>query len=440
MMPKTVPLSLALAALLFGAAADAADQTRPGAGNEDAAATAAASPRVQASMRFLLSQARRIRRQALREQTLDAVGNRETCLAHRAGLTTVDQDAIVQQLVAEGLIAPADGTSFPGGLRGGVFPPVLDDGSKCPRLPMPFEAAPGGAFPSSHHSYPGGLPIHEAFNDRSAVSLADNYRRNYSADSSEESGEEGEEGEATSAAGNADPAQPFFVDQDVILAAPLWHDWAKPIVFQWNADGSEFAELNFGGAGKVDNDGAPGDSRTGGHHIIGVAETMKRGLEPDFVIAQASAHSAPTLGNEYKVVNWLRAAAILARIDPIARGYLRKDAKGHYRLPALRRTGSIDLNAATPSQTNLLPEYTLHNLSDADFSFTIPAVTESQVVLARVAPDFGYDPADTARYNTRFRNVVFSRVSAERLLSLYSQGGIEAVSAAVAELRAQGAL
>lgn len=432
----SLSLSLALAVSLGGAAALAADQTRPGAGNEDAAATAAASPRVQAAARFLLSQARRIGRARLREQTLDAIGNPRTCLAHRAGLTAADQDAIVQQLVAQGLIAPADGASFPGGLRAGVFPPVLDDGTACPRLPMPFAAAPGGAFPASHHSYPGGLPIHEAFNDRNAVSLAESYRRNYAADPSGDGSSDAEEAPG----GGAKAGQPFYVDQDVVLAAPLWHDWAKPIVFQWNADGSEFAELNFGGAGKLDDGGAAGDSRTGGHHILGVAETMKRGLEPDFVIAQASAHSAPTLGNEYKVVNWLRAAAIVARIDPIARGYLRKDAKGRFRLPALRHTGSIDLNAATPSQTNLLPEYTLHNLSDADFNFTIPAVAESQVLLARVAPDFGYDPADAARYNTRFRNVILGRISAERLLSLYDQGGLPAVSAAVAELRAQGAL
>jgi hypothetical protein len=33
------------------------------------------------------------------------------------------------------------------------------------------------------------------------------------------------------------------IDQDVILAAPIWHDWAKSIVFQWNEDGNEFTEF-----------------------------------------------------------------------------------------------------------------------------------------------------------------------------------------------------
>ena len=33
------------------------------------------------------------------------------------------------------------------------------------------------------------------------------------------------------------------IDQDLIIAPPIWHDWAKTIVFQWNADGTEFQEL-----------------------------------------------------------------------------------------------------------------------------------------------------------------------------------------------------
>src|SRR5262249_51252334 len=143
-----------------------------------------------------------------------------------------------------------------------------------------------------------------------------------------------------------------FISQDIILGAPIWHDWAKSIVFQWNADGSEFKEFNFGGSGVNDNNGAPGDSRTGGHHIMSVAESMKRRLSPAFVITQASAHSAPTSGNEFKVVNWLRAAAIMAQIDPVAKGYLVADGIGHFRLPPLRQLGSINLLNASPSQTN----------------------------------------------------------------------------------------
>src|SRR5262249_57680746 len=98
------------------------------------------------------------------------------------------------------------------------------------------------------------------------------------------------------------------MNQDLIIAAPIWHDGGKGMVFEWNADGTELQELNFGGNGANDNYGAKGDSRTAAHHILGLAESMKRDLAPELVITQASAHSAPTLGNEYKVVNWIRAA------------------------------------------------------------------------------------------------------------------------------------
>jgi len=85
----------------------------------------------------------------------------------------------------------------------------------------------------------------------------------------------------------------------------------------------------------------------------------RAGLSPLLVITQACAHSAPSLGNEYKVVNWLRAAAIMAQIDPVAKGYLVVDGNGHLRLPPLAALGlGVNLDAA--GQTNLLVEYQIH--------------------------------------------------------------------------------
>jgi len=409
--------TLALVALLTSGTAFAADQTIPGAGNATAAATAAGSPRVAQAERFLVEQAGRIRDRAIRAATLDILANPRVCIRHRIGLASAAaRDAVIGKLLAAGLVSADDDAGFPGGLRAGIFPPALAEGSACPQLPQPFRSAPGSTF-GGHHSYPGGLPIHEANNDRASVALAEQYRQSY---------------------GDADGRARFVIDEDVILAAPLWHDWAKPLVFQWNADGSEFAELNFGGNGRTDNFGQPGDSRTGAHHILGVAEAIARSMPPALVIAQASAHSNPTLGNEFKVVNWLRAAAIIAGVDPVQAGYLAPDAAGNLRLPPLRQLASVDLDAA--GQTNLLAEYTIHNLSDADFTFSIPAVAEVQVLLARLAPRFGFDPADTARYNNRFRNVVFSHLSAERLLVVYAAGGLDAVADEIEPLRRHGVL
>lgn len=411
----------------------AADQTVPGAGNQAAITLSRHSPLVQTATTSLLRNALQISDSTLRSATVDAISNPQTCVTHRANLSAPDRTTILNQLQSAGLVDLADDSTFPGGLLAGVFPPLVNDGTACPQLPQRFFSAPGSVF-GGHHSYPGGLAIHEAFNEISDRHLATGYRSVYGT-----VGENGLPVVGDSSEGEDNEGSPaFFINRDVIIAAPLWHDWAKTIVFQWNSDGSEFQELNFGGNGVNDNFGASGNSKTGGHHILGLAEAMRRGLSPELVITQASAHSAPTLGNEYKVVNWLRAAAILARIDPVAQGYLAKDAQGNFRLPPLRQLGSLDLTAATPTQTNLLVEYTLHNLSDADFTYTGPAVTTVQLLLQSLASAFGYNSQDTARYNTQFRNPVLSYLSAERLLILYSNGGLDRLKTELTKLRKRG--
>jgi len=277
----------------------------------------------------------------------------------------------------------------------------------------------------SHHAYPGGLPVHEAFNNLSNLSFANNYRLIY--------GQTNRNGLPV-----INPEHKLhsdiYISDDLLIAAPIWHDWAKSIVFQWHTDGTEFSELNFGGNGKTDSYGALGDSKTASHHIISLAEAMKRRLSPEFVITQACAHSAPTLGNEYKVVNWLRAAAIMAQIDPVAQGYLFFDYQNHLRLPSVRRLGSINLTESNSSPTNLLAEYALHNLSDADFVVTIPAITIDQILLLKIAPLFGYDPTDQTTYIKQFRHPVLSYLSAERLLIIYGNSGLDGVIAEVSKL------
>ena len=408
------------------------NQTLPGAGNAQAVATAKASPLVQSAYAFLIAQSDGLANDNLRVQTFDALANPQTCILHRAKLTAANKQTIIAELLAQGLLNPADNNTFPGGLLAGVFPPVLKDPSNCPQLPQPFWSAPGSSF-GGHHSYPGGLPVHESNNDTADIDLAAEYGNVY--------GYTGPTGAAVvDVAGiqrptpDNPPATALKLSNDLIVGAPLWHDWAKSIVFQWNADGTEFLELSIGGSGAaMDDYGAPGDARTGGHHILSIAESMLRGFTPAFVITQASAHSAPTSGNEFKVVNWIRAAAIVARLDPIAKGYLIQDTKGNYRLPALEQTGQVSLLAA--GQTNILTEYELHNLSDADFTFSGPAVAADQLVLAQLAPSFGYDATQTATYNNKYRNVVFSNFSAERLYAVYSHSGLDGVKAEIVILQ-----
>lgn len=438
--PRLGASRLLLGALLSACASGSAgaaladDQTVPGLGNPLAARIAGASPLVQSALLREKIALTTINDPYLRSQTKDALLNPQTCIRHRANLTESDRQGILTQLIGEGLVNPADASTISGGVEAGIFPPVLDDGSGCPHLPQPFLAAPGSNF-HGHGSFPGGLPVHEAYNLSSALSFAQNYRLAY--------GQPGFDGLPRMALlGPLDtlPKGDLQISNDFSVAAPLWHDWAKPIVFQWNADGSEFTELNFGGAGATDNNGRTGDSRTGAHHILSLAESMARRLPPLFIVTQAAAHSAPTLGNEFKVVNWLRAAAIIARVDPLAAGYLVKDASGAFHLPPPPATAGSGVDLAAAGQTNILLEYEVHNLSDADFTFSIPAITESEVVLAALAPSYGYEPSDTANYNNRFRNPVLANLSGERILILYTTRGIDAVRGALDLLHRRGTI
>jgi len=427
--------AIAGAVLVLAQPAFAADQTQPGAGNAAALQLAHQSPLVQSAMRFLGAQAEQIHDRTLRTATLDILKNPRTCVFHRRGLATAPtQDAVIRTLMDQGLVNAADAAAFPAGVRAAIFPPILQADTDCPQLPQPLESAPGSAF-GGHHSYPGGLPIHEANNDLSDTNLASQYQAIYG--STGHSGLPQVEADSDGDEHRHHARESGLpIDDDVIVAAPIWHDWAKTIVFQWNADGSEFSEFNFGGAGTADAWGSAGDSRTGGHHILSVAEAMARGLSPLMVITQASAHSAPTLGNEYKVVNWLRAAAIIARIDPLKAGYLALDSAGRLRLPALGKLSDVNLNTA--GQTNLRVEYTLHNLSDADFTFSGPAIASVNVLFTKLAPEFGYDAADATTFNTRFRNPALAYLSGERLLVLYGGQGLDAVRAELKRLRHRG--
>lgn len=399
-------------------------QTTPGAGNQRAEQIARSSEMAQSAYRFIIKQSEKLSDPKLQAQTFDALANPQTCIFHRAHLNAAQRQSIVNQLLAAGLLNPADNDTFPGGLINGVFPPVLNDNSACPHLPLAFYAAPGSNF-GSHHSYPGGLVVHEANNDVADLNRAAEYRHVY--------GHVNEEGIPTvnPEAGSPDVHQTesaVYIDPDIILGAPLWHDWAKPIVLQWNADGTIFQELQIGG---------PGLS-TGGHHILSLAEAMARGLSPAFIDVQACAHSTPTEGDEPNVVAWIRAAAIIAQQDPIAKGYLTKDSTGAYRLPAFRQTGSVDLLSA--GQMNLLAEMTIHNLSDADWVYGDQAVDNMQVVLADLAPDFGVDPTNTAVFNNTFRNVVLAHYPAESIYMTYTQKGKDGVRAMIEKLVESGVL
>jgi hypothetical protein len=138
--------------MIVAAASDAADQTVVGAGNGVAENIAASSQLVQSAKQTLINNARQIRNAGIRNITLDAIANPVTCITHRIGVDDAKKDAILNSLISAGVINPADGDAITGGIKAGVFPPVRDEGTACPHLPLSFDAAPGSAF-HGHHSF-----------------------------------------------------------------------------------------------------------------------------------------------------------------------------------------------------------------------------------------------------------------------------------------------
>lgn len=230
---------------------------------------AAASP-VDRSARSEVARAiATLRDPAVRRVTQSALFDPNDCIRSRAGLDTAGQDRIIRTLQQRGWIDPELSLAA---VREKLFPRLLDDGGACPHLGVPALAAPGGNT-GSHHSWPGGLAVHIAVNLRSGAALMDGYAAIEQAQS----------------------------ERDRTKGAILWHDWAKAVVLRWRPDGITTDELAVAG--------------TGAHHVLGLAEAMRRGLPRAQIVAQACAHG-PAIGEtQVRVQSWLDAAAIVARVD-----------------------------------------------------------------------------------------------------------------------------
>jgi hypothetical protein len=230
----------------------------------------------------------------------------------------------------------------------GIFPPGVDD----PNGVQPFWSAPGSAM-DSHHSYPGGLLAHELFNSRMAANFEQTYDALYFHGAK-------------------------ALDRDLVIAAAFYHDVMKTAVFQYNEDGSLLPELEI--------------AATGGHHCLSGAEAIVRGHDARFVTVLLSAHAAPSLGDEAKVVNWCRASAMIAGVDPIEYGLLKKTSNGFV--------------LAEPPPIEAFVNY----LSDHDYVLTIHAVREVVPELSKM------------NSSTWFRHEVLSHASAVALYRELTRG------------------
>jgi hypothetical protein len=254
-----------------------------------------------------------------------------------------------------------------GWLKGVSYDSFLPENGSSKKANQPFYTAPGSGY-TSHHSYPGGLATHTALNVEMSLALYDNYDKIYG----------------------------FNLDRDVIVAAQILHDLHKPWVFQWQKDGSSRNENKLAG--------------TGEHHVLGVAESIVRGLPAEVCVAQACAHNHPGFSkDEEGPVRWLKAAAIIADVDPVKFGLLAADGK------------------TLPLQRSM--EAFVTHLGDHDWVLTVPAAKWLIPAMEEIAmQDYGLNKADlkSAKFYA-FRNTVFSQATIMTLYHLMQKDGKEAL-------------
>jgi hypothetical protein len=247
-------------------------------GNARAMRLAQRSPYVRTLYSNVESLARTIGATDLRASILRFLQNSSPDFAANAR-TPQKRLAVRDALAAAGFVKPDAPVS-------GIFPAGTEPDS--PTVMQPFWSTPGSGN-GSHHAYPGGLATHEYFNASMSDAFAKTYDAHYFG------------GRPT-------------VDRDTVIAAALYHDIMKTAVFQWHDDGTLFDEATIAG--------------TGAHHCLSGAEAIVHGRTPQFVTTLLSAHAAPSLGDEKQVVDWCRAAAIIAGVDPVAYGLVKADGSG----------------------------------------------------------------------------------------------------------------
>lgn len=364
----------AAAAPLVGSPADAAEHVAASASvsvglpaaprelvaaNSRAARIAAASPFVHAAYSAALALAQSITTSAIRGPVLDIFAD-PTPRYIKAAAPPEARERVRRALVDEKLIAE----DVP---LGAIFPHT--EGAA-----QPFWSTPGSGA-GSHHAYPGGLLVHELFNARMASAFAHEYNAIYFGDTK-------------------------AVDRDMVIGAAFFHDIMKAVVFAWTDEGMPAKEYLIAG--------------TGAHHALSGAEAIARGLSPAFVTVLLSAHAQPSFGDEKKVADWCRAAAIIAGVDPVAFGLVRKTAEG-YALAA-----------------RYVPiEAFVNHMSDHDYVLSVPAMHDVSAQLELIAPKYGIDPANP-RDLAWWRNALLARTTAINLYQVLATRGEGAFASAVA--------
>ena len=304
---------------------------------------------------YIISSVEKITDNKLRQQTLDLIKDTRPkfmqLYTSSTDVTNIYNELANKGLIDTSIISPEQ-----------LFPPL-----KSNKNPQDFISAPGSGY-ASHHSYPGGLPTHTAANLSISEGVVNTYKLIFG----------------------------YAVNTDIVLSAQALHDLAKPWVFQWNEDGTCLPEYSIAG--------------TGAHHILGLVEAIYRNLPAEEIVAQACAHNHPGSDkDEESVVNWIKAASIIAQKNPVKYGLLDKSGD---KLP-------------TPQHQE---GYIVH-LGDHDCVLSGIVAKNTVIYLKEIAKtDYNFSDKDlNGKLFNDFRNYIGAQVSFMYLHNLMAQNGLEDV-------------
>lgn len=331
------------------------------AGNDRAAALAKNNATAQRSLKLINEKIATMKAGPLRDAVRALVDAPRPSFMGRFADATA-RETVRLELIKEGLLDASV-------TQDQLFPPLPATGAvQC------FACAIGNP-PGKHHGYPGGLVEHTAFNLQAALALEQAYRSQLDT---------------------------TMLDHDAIVAAAVLHDLMKAWTLQWNADGTTITQPKLG--------------TTASHHVFIVAEALYRKLEPRVVIAIAGAHEP----NGAPLISYLRAAAIIAGVDPVATKILVKDAQGAWALPEV-----------------VLPEAAINHLSDHDYILTDPAEGALRDALARLITDRAAEKK-TKLTEAELRweaHRVETQAAGLKLYMVWVRGGDEALTAELRRLK-----
>ncbi len=250
--------------------------------------------------------------------------------------------------------------------------------------------------PSSHNNFynahPGGLAVTVAYNIRMAEAYTSNYRQMYGVP----------------------------INRDVSVAGLLIHEYPKVWLYQWQNDGTWLEEPR-----------TVYDDTWHAHCIYVTAELMYRRFDSRIVMAMAAAHQLAFLNADMdgrdvvaswhgleRVAHFIKAAAVLAQVDPVEYGLLEKK-------------GGDTVLAPQPA------EQWITHLADMNWPYTMGgAHLYTEPSLRQVAEDdLGISGSDLhGKPFNQLKNYVWSQLSQITLYEILVREGQDAVRDTVKRL------